>query len=309
MRIAVMGAGAVGGYFGARLAKSGHDVTFISRGDRLGVMLQQGLKVESLEGDFVLDRVTATDDPAEVGPVEMVLFTVKSTATHDASQATKAMMGPGTVVLSLQNGVENEDVLAQVLGAEHIVPGVAIIGVSMPEPGLIRHTNNGSITLGEVSGTQTERVQEICRAFADAGVETRVSSDILSVKWRKLIWNASFNPLTAITGRRVLELIEDDDSRTLAVDAMHEAITVGRALGHKIDDSIIDRATQRDPNWAHSKTSMLQDIERGRATEIDSLCGAVVRGGERTGIPTPINSTLLRIVKAKERAVIEPHSH
>ena len=309
MRIAVMGTGAVGGYFGARLAKAGHDVTFISRGERLETMRREGLRVESLDGDFVLEKVETTDDPGTVGPVEIVLFTVKSTVTRDAAVAARPLLGPGTVVLSLQNGVENEAILGEVLGEVHIVPGVAVIGVSMPEPGSIRHTNNGSITLGEVSGAETERIRAICQTFADAGVETRVSTDILSVKWRKLIWNASFNPLTALTGRRVLELIEDDDSRTLAVDAMREAIAVGRALGHKVDDDVIERATQRNPNWAHSKTSMLQDIERGRPSEIDALCGAVVRGGEKVGIPTPINLALLRLVRARERARLHPHSH
>ncbi len=264
-----------------------------------------GLRVESIDGDFQVVPVRTTRDTSSVGPVDLVLFTVKSRDTREAAEATRPMVRAHTTVLAIQNGVENEAIIGEVLGDDRVVPGVAIIGVDMPEPGLIRHTNNGSITLGETSGEETQRVRDICETFAGAGVETRVSSDIGSVKWRKLVWNASFNPLTALTGRRVLDLIEDDNARTLAENAMREAIAVGRGLGHKIDDSIIERATQRDPNWADSKTSMLQDIERGRPTEIDALCGAVVRGGERVKVPTPINSTLLGLVKAKEREVIE----
>jgi 2-dehydropantoate 2-reductase len=309
MRIAVMGAGAVGGYFGAKLAHAGHEVWFISRRERLKAYRLTGVRVESIDGDFEVVPMRATNDPTSIGKVDLVLFTVKSTGTLLAAERAVPLVGRHTSVLTLQNGVDNEAVISDVLGEESIVPGVAVIGVSMPEPGLVRHTNNGSITLGEVSGEETSRVQEICQAFADAGVETRVSTDIRSVKWRKLIWNASFNPLTALTGRRVLDLIEDDDSRTLAIDAMREAIAVGEALGYQVGDYQIERATKRDPNWAHSKTSMLQDIERGRPTEVEALTGAVVRGGERTGVPTPVCSTILRLVRAKERALLRPHEH
>lgn len=309
MRVAVMGAGAVGGYFGAKLERDGHEVWFISKGERRKAMRISGLRVESIDGDFQIVPLRTTRDASSIGPVDLVLFTVKSLDTREAAEAARPVVRAHTTVLAIQNGVENEAVIGEVLGEEHVVPGVAIIGVDMPEPGLIRHTNNGSITLGEVSGDETRRVRDICEAFSGAGVETRVSSDIRSVKWRKLVWNAAFNPLTALTGRRVLDLIEDDNTRTLAENAMREAIAVGRGLGHRIDDSIIELATRRDPNWADSKTSMLQDIQRGRPTEIDALCGAVVRGGERLNIPTPINSTLLGLVKAKERAVVETRGH
>jgi 2-dehydropantoate 2-reductase len=303
MRVAVMGAGAVGGYFGAKLAGAGHEVWFISRGERLKAYRTTGIRVESIDGDFHLVPVRALRDPVSVGKVDLVLFTVKSTATQRAAEEARPMVGPFSTVLAIQNGVDNEAVLEEVLGADRIVPGVAIIGVSMPEPGLIRHTNNGSITLGEVSGEETRRVKEVCKAFAEAGVDTRVSSDIRSVKWRKLIWNTAFNPLAALTGSKVLDLIEDDDSRELAEAAMREAVAVGEALGYQVGDYDFERATQRDPNWASSKTSMLQDIERGRPTEIDALTGAVVRHGRGTGVPTPVNETLLRLVRAKERTL------
>lgn len=305
MRVAVMGAGAVGGYFGAKLAAAGNEVWFISRGERLKAYRTTGVRVESIDGDLEVVPLRAIKDPSSIGPVDLVLFTVKSTDTRKAAERAIPLVGPNTTVLAIQNGVENEAVIGEVLGEEHVVPGVAVIGVSMPEPGLVRHTNNGSITLGEISGEHSDRVKDTCQAFADAGVETRVSEDIRSVKWRKLVWNAAFNPIAALTGRRVLDLIEDDDSRTLAEEAMREAIAVGGALGHKVGDYQIERATRRDPNWANSKTSMLQDIERGRPTEIDALTGAVVRGGEETGVPTPVSRTLLRLVKAMERAESE----
>lgn len=302
MRVAVMGTGAVGGYFGAKLAAATNEVHFIARGERLEAMKRQGLRVESIDGDLRLEEVSATDDPTEVGVVDLVLFTVKSMATREAAEAARPLVGPSTTVLDLQNGVENEAIVGEVLGHDRVVPGIAVIGVAMPEPGLVRHTNNGNIALGEPSGEETGRVLAVRDAFEAAGVGTRISKDIASAKWRKLVWNAAFNPLTALTGRRVLDLIEDDDSRTLALDAMKEAIAVAKGLGHKVDDGILERAVARDPNWAHSKTSMLQDIERGRPTEVDALCGAVVRAGERAGVPTPIHSALLRLVSAKERA-------
>lgn len=303
MRVAVMGTGAVGGYFGAKLAMAGHEVWFISRGERLKALRTTGIRVESIDGDFELAPLRATNDPTVVGPVDLVLFTVKSTDTRKAAEAISPVVRDHTTVLAIQNGVENEAVLEEVLGADRIVPGVAVIGVSMPEPGHVLHTNNGSITIGEPSGDETDRVLDIQRTLSEAGVGARISADIRSVKWRKLVWNSAFNPIAALTGERVLRLIEDDDTRELAEAAMREAVAVGEAMGLAVADYDMDRATQRNPNWAHSKTSMLQDIERGRPTEIDALTGAVVRAGERVGVPTPVSRTLLRLVRAREREV------
>ena len=306
MRVAVMGAGAVGGYFGARLAHAGHEVWFISRKERLKALRTSGLRVESIDGDLELAPIRATNDPSGIGPVDLVLFTVKSTGTRAAAEAIRPLVRAHTTVLALQNGVDNEAVLAEVLGEEPILPAVAVIGVDMPEPGLVSHTNNGSITMGEVDGSESERLIKLRRAFSDAGVETRASHDIRSVKWRKLVWNAAFNPLAALTGMRVLEIIEDEDARTLAVEAMREGIAVGRALGYKVDEHLVERGTRREPHWANSKTSMLQDIERGRPTEIEALTGAVVRYGVRTGLPTPVSSTIVRLVRARERGLSAP---
>ncbi len=298
MRVAVVGAGAVGGYFGARLAHAGHEVWFISRGERLKAYRTTGLRVESIQGDVHIVPMRAIRDASSVGKVDLVLFTVKSTGTRKAAEESVPLVGPHTTVLAIQNGVDNEAVLEEVLGADRIVPGVAVIGVAMPEPGHIVHTNNGTITLGEVSGEDTDRVRGVCQVFADAGVETRVSTDVRTLKWRKLVWNAAFNPLAALTGMRVLDLIEFDETRALAEAAIGEAVAVGVALGYDVGDYDMGRATQRNPSWAASKTSMLQDVERGRPTEIEVLTGAVVRGGLDTGVPTPVCSTLYRLVKA-----------
>ena len=305
MRIAVMGAGAVGGYYGAKLARVGHEVWFIARRERLAAYRTSGVRVESIDGDFQVVPARAHREPGSVGKVELVIFAVKSRHTRRAAEEARPLVGPHTTVLAIQNGVDNEEVLEEVLGADRVVPGVAAIGVSMPEPGLVRHTNNGSITLGEVSGEETPRVIGIREALEGAGVETRLSSDIRSVKWRKLVWNAAFNPVAALTGGRVLDLIELDDTRELAEAAMREAIAVGEALGHDVADYDMARATQRDPNWARSKTSMLQDVERGRPTEIEALTGAVVRLGEEVGVPTPVCRTLTRLVRARERDLVE----
>jgi 2-dehydropantoate 2-reductase len=305
MRVLVMGAGAVGGYFGAKLVRAGHEVWFIGRGERLRAMRTTGLKVESIDGDFDVAPLRATNDTSVVGPVDLVLFTVKSTQTREAAEALVPVVRDHTTVLAIQNGVDNEELLEEVLGADRIVPGVAVIGVAMPEPGRVVHTNNGSITIGEPSGEETERVRLISKTLREAGVETRVSTHIRSIKWRKLVWNAAFNPIAALTGGRVLQLIEDDDTRELAEVAMREAIAVGVALGLDVADYDLARATQRNPQWALSKTSMLQDLERGRPTEIEALTGAVVRYGEETGVPTPVSRTLLRLVRAKGRDVVK----
>lgn len=302
-----MGAGAVGSYFGAKLALAGNEVHFIARGDHLRAMQTRGLQVQSRDSTMTIDHVRAMGDPKGVGPVDLVLFTVKATSTLEAAEAARPLLGPDTVVLGLQNGVENESMLAKTLGRERIVPGVAYIGVQRPSAGLILHTNLGNIALGEFDGRVSDRVVAIRDVLEDAGVHTSVSSDITSAKWRKLVWNAAFNPITAIHRKTVLDVLEDDGLRATAIAAMREVVDVGSALGHQVSEESIRKATAFSAELGRSRTSMLQDVEAGRPTEIDALCGAVVRAGRRVGVPTPVNTMLLEtITQIVPGTIIQP---
>jgi 2-dehydropantoate 2-reductase len=295
-----MGAGAVGGYFGARLAAAGNEVHFIARGPHLEAMRQRGLLVKDPDGDLVVRPARATEDPSKVGEVDLVLFTVKSTGTREAAVAMRPLLGPRTAVLCLQNGVENEDVLTEVVGVGRVIPGVAYVGAEVTEPGVVTHTAMGRIALGERSGEVSERVKEIAKAFEDAGIHASSSTDITTAKWRKLVWNAAFNPITALTGQTVFEALQDDDIKEMANAAMREVIAVAQALGLAVSEDDVPKGENVRSQKAMSKTSMLQDVERGRPTEIEALSGAVVRAGHRVGVPTPINAALRALVKAKE---------
>jgi 2-dehydropantoate 2-reductase len=263
-------------------------------------MRQGGLLVRNPDGDIVIKPARATEDPSKVGEVDLVLFTVKSTGTREAAVAMRPLLGPRTAVLCLQNGVENEDVLTEVVGVGRVIPGVAYVGAEVTEPGVVTHTAMGRIALGERNGEVSERVKEIARAFEDAGIHASSSTDITSAKWRKLVWNAAFNPITALTGQTVFEALQDDDIKELGHAAMREVIAVAQALGLAVSEDDVPKGENVRSQKAMSKTSMLQDVERGRPTEIEALSGSVVRAGHRVGVPTPINAALRALVKAKE---------
>ena len=298
-----MGAGAVGGYFGARLALAGNEVHLIARGEHLRTIREHGLHIQTRDGTLCVCPASATDDPAEVGVVELVLFTVKSASTREAAEAARPLVGEGTSVLVLQNGVENESVVAEVLGREHVVPGVAYVGAQVPAPGVILHTGRGNVALGEPGGDITDRVRAIRDVLEAAGARVNLTTDIFSVKWRKLMINAAFNPVTALNRMTVLQVLEDPELRPMVEASMMEVVEVGRALGHDMDMEAYHKALTKTPEMAHSRTSMLQDVEKGRPTEIDALCGAVVRAGRRVGVPTPVNQMLLERVQAIDAAL------
>lgn len=317
MRIGILGAGAVGGYYGARLAAAGHSVLFVARGDRLVGLQARGLFVESIDGDLRLPPMAsdwsvtpsevsvAASGPFSDGPaLDLVLVCVKAHHTATAATDVLALVTPRTDVLCLQNGVDQEATLDQVLGERlggaTVLPGICAIGVDMPEPGLVRHTNNGWITLGEWSG-QSDRSERVATVLEDAGIKVRRSEDMRTTRWRKLIWNAAFNPIAALTHQSVLDVVVDERTRALAEAAMRETIAVGLAQGLAVAEYDLALATRHDPRWADSLTSMRQDVERGRPTEIEALTGVVIRRGRAAGVPTPACEVLHALVLAIER--------
>ncbi|MDI6654624.1 MAG: 2-dehydropantoate 2-reductase, partial [Candidatus Hydrothermarchaeota archaeon] len=202
MKVAVMGAGAVGGYFGGVLAKSGADITLIARGKHLEAMRKDGLLIKSYRGDFRAD-VKATSDPKEAGPTDLILFTVKSYDTEEAIRLCRPMIQENTCILSLQNGIDNDEKIAREAGREKIIGGVAYIGVALDEPGVILHSAAGKIAIGELNGKITHRIKKIAEMFSAAWIPCEISEDIIKLKWKKLVWNAAFNALTTITGASV----------------------------------------------------------------------------------------------------------
>jgi 2-dehydropantoate 2-reductase len=304
MKIAVMGTGGVGGYFGGMLAQAGHDVTFIARGPHLAAIREQGLRVETVHGDFTI-QAPATDNPGEVGPVDLVLFCVKTYHTDEAGHAIAPLIGDDTLILSLQNGVDNEEKLAALYGQEHVLGGVCYIAATIAAPGVIRQISGPrSIVFGELDGSITPRAQRVLQAFTDAGIEATLSEDVQKALWTKFLFICAFSGVASVARAPVGELLAIPETRELLREAMAEVEAVARARGVTLDADIVERMMVTAEGFApESKPSMLVDLERGNRLEIDALNGTVARLGAELGVPTPVHRVIYAALKpADERA-------
>jgi 2-dehydropantoate 2-reductase len=297
MRILVYGAGAVGGYFGALLARGGHEVAFAARGATLAALRTDGLTVDLGGETLHLAPVHAVAAPAEAPPPELVLVCVKSYDTPAAAAALRPVVGRDTIVLSLQNGIENEDVLARGLGLPPLMLALTRIGVAMTAPGRILYSGRGTILFGEPDGSESPRARRTAEALAAAGVPYQLRRDIQVAAWEKLAWNAGFNAVTTLTQATVAEALAQDACRDLVVRAMEEVDAVAVALGIPVrrgrTTTVLEDSAAGLPDF---ETSMLQDLRRGRRLEHDALNGAVVRAAGRAGVPAPVNAALAALL-------------
>lgn len=299
MKLAIMGTGGVGGYFGARLAAAGNDAAFIARGAHLEAIRAHGLRVESPEGDLLIRPATATDRPAEIGPVEFVLFTPKLWDTESAGEAIRPLVGPETAVLSLQNGVVAADILAGIFGPDRVMAGAAFIASTIAEPGLIRHTGIAAgLVFGERDGRRTPRVEALLAACRQAGVKAELSDDIDKAIWQKFVLLVALSAVTSVTRASIGPIRQDPETRALLRDAMAETAAVARARGIDIgDDFVDDRMAFVDGMAPEVKASMAHDLERGNRLELDWLSGAVARMGRELGVATPVNAFVAAALK------------
>jgi 2-dehydropantoate 2-reductase len=293
MRIGVLGSGGIGGYFGALLAKAGHDVAFIARGAHLEAMQQRGLTVRIPSGESTLP-VTATADPTTVSPVDTVLFCVKSYDTASAAQALKPLMGRDTTVLTFQNGVDSVDALGAVVGREAVLAGAVYVATQLVGPGVILRTGaEGRITLGESDGAVTARAQRIADVFAQSGIKCEISTDIQRVLWEKFLFIAGIGGVTALARSGIGPLVASAEGRTLLATSASEIVAVAEAAGAPLRSAAIEavlaQAASLPAPW---RSSMARDLEDGRRLEVDALSGAVVRRGREHGVPTPVHQTI-----------------
>ena len=297
MRILVHGAGAVGGYFGALLARGGHEVWLVARGENLAALRARGLTVDMGSETLHLASVHAVPAPAEAPRPELVLVCVKSYDTEAAAGALRPVVDPGTILLSLQNGIENEDVLAPSLGLPPLMVALTRIGVELVGPATIHYSGRGTILFGEADGSPSARAQRVAEAFDTAGVPHQLRRDILVAAWEKLAWNAGFNAVTALTRATVAEVLASAGTRDLVVTAMEEVDAVAVAAGIPVrrarTQAVLEDSRSGLPDF---QTSMLQDVLRGRRLEHDAINGAVVRAAARSGIAVPVNRALLALL-------------
>jgi 2-dehydropantoate 2-reductase len=299
MRIAVMGAGGIGGYFGARLAAAGHDVAFIARGAHLEAMRAHGLQVKSALGDLHLKDVVATDDPASLAPVEIVLFAVKLWDVEAAGEMCRPLLKPGSGIVALQNGVDAEERLSDLLGAAHVIAGTAQISALIKAPGVISHRGAfASMQFGELDNARSARVEALLAACRDAAIEAEIPDDIRRAKWQKFILLAPFAGMTAVTRKPIGAVRGDPDTRAMFRAAIAEAVAVARASGVGFSDKAPDKILAICDGFPPAMTaSMAEDLARGNRLELPWLTGAIVRIGREKGVPTPVNAFINTALK------------
>ena len=315
MRIVVAGAGAVGGYIGARLAKAGADVVLFARGPHLRAMEARGLRVLSPDGDFEV-RPAVTGDLATIGTADVVFLGVKAHGLTALAPGLRQLYGPDTVVVSTQNGIpwwyfqnhggeldglrlERVDpggVVAASIEAGRVVGALAYFSTDIPEPGVIHHTEGNKLSLGEPNGTRTERTKAIADALIAAGLRCPVTTRFRHEIWVKLLGNVAFNPISALTGGTLEQLVRHAGTAALVRDIMAETEAVAGKLGIELSISIDQRMAGAEKVGAH-KTSMLQDYEAGRPMELDAVVGAVIELGHRLGVPTPATRAMYACAK------------
>ena len=296
MRIAVMGAGALGCYFGGRMIAAGLDVSLIARGAHLEALRRDGLRIESPLGDAHLPKVTATDDPAEIGEVDAVLFLVKLYDTEAAARAMAPMLGPETFVLTLQNGVTGPDRIASVVGAGRVLPGSAYIPADIRAPGVVRHSGPfARVAFGEIDGRPSARAEALREAFSTAGVEAEVVSDIAVTLWRKFVGLSALSGMTALTRLPIGAIRANPEAWSLYEEAVRESAAVAEAacpgFPGGVAESVLDFVRGLPEGM---RASMCDDLIRGRRLELDDLSGAVARYGDRCGVATPVHAMIAR---------------
>jgi 2-dehydropantoate 2-reductase len=300
MRIAAMAAGAVGSYFGARLAAAGHDVFFIARGAHREAIERNGLKVESVNGDLHLRKANVTDDPAQVGPVDVVLFAVKLWDTEAAAEKSRPLLGSDTRVITLQNGVDSYERIAPIAGKERTIPGVTYVVTVIEHPGVIKQTSQfQSVICGTIDGRRDAPLQRFVEAAKAAGIPITLSDNIERDRWHKFILLSATSATTAVTRSTMGPILADADTRALFHNLMRETLAVGKAKGVALDDSFADeRMAFADKNMpASMKASMANDLDRGNRLELDWLAGEVCRLGRQYKVPTPVNDTVYAALK------------
>jgi 2-dehydropantoate 2-reductase len=299
MRIAIMGTGGVGGYYGGLLSQKGQEVIFIARGAHLQAMRAQGLQVKSVHGDFSVSPVNATDDPKEVGPVDLILFTTKTYDTDRAAQVIKAMVGKETVVVPLQNGIDAAERIGSYVGREHLVGGVTWLSAAIDAPGVIgQYSQFRRVVLGEFDGKMTARLKKIYETLQTTGITVELSEDILKVLWTKFVFISAASALGSLSRASIGEYRQVPETREVLTEALREVAAVAQAGGVQLEGDLVAKTLEFIDNAAADmKTSMQRDVEAGRPSELESMIGVVPRLGRQTGVPTPIMRLAYAVLK------------
>jgi 2-dehydropantoate 2-reductase len=289
MKIVIMGTGGVGGYYGGLLVQRSHDVTFIARGVHLDAIRTSGLQVKSIHGDFQISPAQATDDPAEIGQADLILFTVKAYDTEASAQSILPLIGPQTVVISLQNGIDAVERIGSTIGSEHLIGGATWISAAIEAPGIIKQVSQfRRIVIGELDGHISPRLEAIFNALEETGATVELTDQIQKILWSKFVFISSASAFGALTRLPMGEYRSVPETRVMIVNLMTEVIAVAKAHGVTLDDDVVQKSLAfMDNATPHIKASMQVDVEAGRQFELESMVGVISRKGRKVGIATP----------------------
>ncbi len=298
MRTAIMGAGAVGAYLGAMLARAGHPVSLIARGQHLTALRQHGLRVIRDRAEFTV-HCPATDHPADVGPVDLALLTVKTYQNPAAVPAMTPMIGPHTAILCLQNGIDSYQSPASTFGANKVLPGAVYIEAALDAPGVARQTGDVvRVVFGELSEPPSARAQTIADAFNSAGIPAEIAADIRSALWAKFLFIAAMAGVTSMARQTLAQLMPRPEWRQVVTACLREIEAAGRANGVNLPPDIYDTTLAYiENNLADLQASMHTDLIAGRPLELEALTGAVIRAGRAAAVPTPVNDVIYALLQ------------
>jgi 2-dehydropantoate 2-reductase len=307
MKIGVMGTGGVGGYFGGYLARAGMDIHFLARGKHLQALQEDGLEIVTNNENFRV-RIHATSEPDDIGPVDLLLFCVKAHDTEQAARYVESMVEEDTVILTLQNGIDNVEKLAQYFGEEKILGGTAYIESTIASPGVIAHSGQpGRIVFGELSGERTERAERVLDLFRKAGIQAEVSDNIQQVLWSKFLFICGVHGVSTLSRSSLGLVLACPETRELLAGVMREVEALARKRGVDLPADAVDQAMALAESYnKRFKPSMLRDLEWHRKTEIEALNGMVVRMARDLGVPTPYNEVIYAVMRLENKKIENP---
>lgn len=307
MKIGIMGTGGIGGYFGGLLARGGSDIHFVARGKHRQAILEDGLQIVSSQGSFQV-MIHVTSEPHEIGPVDLLLFCVKSYDTESVARFVAPMIEQNTVVLTLQNGIDNAEKLVREYGEERIMAGTAFVEASIAAPGVIAHSGKaGRIVFGELSGKKTARAEAILDTFRRAGIDAELSEDVHQVLWSKFLFICGIHGVSTLSHASLGLVLSCPETRDLVVGVMQEIEALAKARGVKLPDHVVSEAVRLAESYNKSfKCSMLRDLEWRRPMEIEALNGMVVKLGRQSGVDTPLNQAIYACLKLENEKIKNP---
>ncbi len=303
MNIVIYGTGGVGGYFGARLAQAGNNVTFIARGKHLEAIQKNGLQLKSFKGDYLVYPANATSNISEVENIDLIIICVKTWQLQEVAEIIKPVLNENTLVISLLNGVNNSEVLTSILGRENVLGGLCKIVSKVEEYGIINHLSyESTIVFGERNNKITEKAQMLESTFVNAGIKTKLADDIQREVWTKFLFISTISAIGALTRSTIGEMIASEEIKKIMIQTSEEIVAIAKAKGVNLSDDIIEKQFQIIDSQPYNTTASLQrDIMDGKPSELEAQNGTIVRMGIELGIPTPVNAFIYYCLLPQEK--------